>query len=958
MRKIFFLFLFILPVFLFAAEKFETTPGDPFGFHRIKLENGLTVILAKNTDQPKIQSYILVHAGSLDDPERSTGLAHYFEHMMFKGSSRIAALNWEKEKPLLDKIEALFEQYRNEKDPAKRKAIYAEIDKTSFEAAQYSNDEYWEILRAMGCTDINAFTSYEVTAYETVVPSHMLETFLTLEQERFSNIAMRRFHTELETVYEEFNRTQDNDRRQAISAALKLVAGEKHPFARPVIGLPEHLKNPSIRDVKNFFHQYYVPENMVLILVGDLDYEKTIALVRKTFGTLPAKKVAAKNPVSPLKPLSKPLTTEVTGPESEFLIMAIPMQVDRKENGYIRDLIFTVLSNGKNGIFDTNLRKTQKVQQISCSLFSIADEDMLFISAQPLQGQSLEELRALIESELDNLKNGNFDPAILTAAVNNDRFELMTMAESRSSTASVALNLVWHKRSMQEILDDLKKTEQLTKEEFVRQTNRILNSAPAIVYKRSGEKKDRVHAEKPPITPLKMPESRLSAFGKELAALPAGKASDLQVIDWSTAITETPVSGTKLYCTKNEKNERFSFSIVLPIGSYHDLKHDLAISYLSLLGTETKDLTTFNSELYNLALDMDFEVDEYTTTLTITGLQKYLPQALRLLTERLTLAKADPAAYTRFVERIKKARADARQEPGNYLFAARTFAVYGGKNNPLFHVLSPKELEAIKPEELTAHLRALLASMPREFVYYGPASPDEVASLIQTTLPAPAEKQIVIPEPVKFKIQPPQEHLVYLIRHPSAQVIACLTRTDTIRIPADTAAARIIDEYTNPLYFQELREKQSLGYVAQAAYAVPGIHPDNYSQFIAILGTQPDKLKIGMQSMRNMTNELPQNQLFFNTIQFNTLTALQTMRIKPEYLYWYRRNMARLKRPLDQTAKDHARIKAMTSTQFYALAKEAMNRSKDLWVLSGNVTEPPEVFGKVIILTPNDILPE
>ena len=958
MRKIFFLFLFILPVFLFAAEKFETTPGDPFGFHRIKLENGLTVILAKNTDQPKIQSYILVHAGSLDDPERSTGLAHYFEHMMFKGSSRIAALNWEKEKPLLDRIEALFEQYRNEKDPAKRKAIYAEIDKTSFEAAQYSNDEYWEILRAMGCTDINAFTSYEVTAYETVVPSHMLETFLTLEQERFSNIAMRRFHTELETVYEEFNRTQDNDRRQAISAALKLVAGEKHPFARPVIGLPEHLKNPSIRDVKNFFHQYYVPENMVLILVGDLDYEKTIALVRKTFGTLPAKKVAAKNPVSPLKPLSKPLTTEVTGPESEFLIMAIPMQVDRKENGYIRDLIFTVLSNGKNGIFDTNLRKTQKVQQISCSLFSIADEDMLFISAEPLQGQSLEELRALIESELDNLKNGNFDPAILTAAVNNDRFELMTMAESRSSTASVALNLVWHKRSMQEILDDLKKTEQLTKEEFVRQTNRILNSAPAIVYKRSGEKKDRVHAEKPPITPLKMPESRLSAFGKELAALPAGKASDLQVIDWSTAITETPVSGTKLYCTKNEKNERFSFSIVLPIGSYHDLKHDLAISYLSLLGTETKDLTTFNSELYNLALDMDFEVDEYTTTLTITGLQKYLPQALRLLTERLTLAKADPAAYTRFVERIKKARADARQEPGNYLFAARTFAVYGGKNNPLFHVLSPKELEAIKPEELTAHLRALLASMPRDFVYYGPASPDEVASLIQTTLPAPAEKQIVIPEPVKFKIQPPQEDLVYLIRHPSAQVIACLTRTDTIRIPADTAAARIIDEYTNPLYFQELREKQSLGYVAQAAYAVPGIHPDNYSQFIAILGTQPDKLKIGMRSMRNMTNELPQNQLFFNTIQFSTLTALQTMRIKPEYLYWYRRNMARLKRPLDQTAKDHARIKAMTSTQFYALAKEAMNRSKDLWVLSGNVTEPPEGFGKVIILTPNDILPE
>ena len=97
MRNVFLLILFVLPVFLFAAEKFETTPGDPFDFHSFKLENGLTVVLAKNTDQPKIKSYLMVRAGSFDDPEQSTGLAHYFEHMMFKGTSRIAALDWEKE---------------------------------------------------------------------------------------------------------------------------------------------------------------------------------------------------------------------------------------------------------------------------------------------------------------------------------------------------------------------------------------------------------------------------------------------------------------------------------------------------------------------------------------------------------------------------------------------------------------------------------------------------------------------------------------------------------------------------------------------------------------------------------------------------------------------------------------------------------------------------------------------
>ncbi|MBO5202314.1 MAG: insulinase family protein [Lentisphaeria bacterium] len=458
MRNVFLLILFVLPIFLFAAEKFETTPGDPFHFHSFKLENGLTVVLAKNTDQPKIKSYLMVRAGSFDDPEQSTGLAHYFEHMMFKGTSRIAALDWEKEKPLLDKIEELFEQYRKEKDPAKRKAIYAEIDKTSLEAAKYSNNEYEEIIRSLGCSHFNAFTSYDITAYELVFPADMLEPILTLEAERFSNIAMRRFHTELETVYEEFNRVQDNDFRQATNALFKLIAGDNHPLARPIIGYPEHLKSPSIRDIKKFFEQYYVPENMVLILSGDLDYEKTAALVRKTFGALPAKKVAARKPFPPIEPLQQPVTTEITGPEGSFLYMAIPLTAE-KGNNYIVDLICSVLNNGQNGIFDINLRNKQKVQSISCSNLSFENNHLLTIFAHPLNGQSLEQLRLLIEEELENLKKGNFDPVILTAAVNNYRFGVMQLAEDFEKTAEVALNLAWNKLTINDYLNDLKKIE-------------------------------------------------------------------------------------------------------------------------------------------------------------------------------------------------------------------------------------------------------------------------------------------------------------------------------------------------------------------------------------------------------------------------------------------------------------------------------------------------------------------
>ena len=957
MRKIFLLFLFVLPVFLFAAEKFETTPGDPFDFHSFKLENGLNVIMARNTDQPKIKSYLLVRAGSMDDPEQSTGLAHYFEHMMFKGTSRIAALDWEKEKPLLDRIEELFEQYRNEKDPEKRKAIYAEIDKTSLEAAKYSNNEYEEILRSLGCDYFNAFTSYDVTAYELIFPAEMLEPVLTLEAERFSNIAMRRFHTELETVYEEFNRTQDSDTKQAVYALLKLVAGDKHPLARPVIGDPGHLKNPSIRDIRKFFEQYYVPENMVLILSGDLDYEKTAALVRKTFGALPAKKVAEKNPVPPVKLLQKPVTAEVTGPEGEFLYMAIPLKSDGEKNRYIRDLIFTVLDNGKNGIFDTNLRNKQKVQSIKSGPFFIAGNHLLTIFAKPLKGQSLEQLRALIEAELENLKKGNFDPSILTAAVNNDRFQLMKIAEDYAETADAALNLTWYRFTVKDILNDLKKTEHLTKEEFVHQANRILTSAPAVVYKRSGSKNDRVHAEKPPITPLKTPSDQVSLFSKNLAKNNSPNQRVPQHINWETDITETPVRGTKLFSTKNDKNERFSFSIVLPIGSYHDLKHELAISYLSLLGTNTKDLAAFDSELYKLALHISFDCENFTTIFTITGLQKYLPQAMALLKERITQVKDDPAVYLKLVERIGESRRNAMKNPSRLLSGAISYALYG-RDCPARNELSFAEMKNLSSADLTAYLNSLCTSTPWEYVYHGPGTPDEVAALIRQILPEPAKELRKIPVPKKFKIVPPEENTVYVIRHPSTQITAMLVRPDRVQIPADTAFERMADYYVKPVFYEELREKRALSYVAHASYDVPGIMPDNYSLFSVLIGTQPDKLEQSMNTIKMLTAETPHDEHRFKRMQSAAVIDLTAQRIKPENLYFYRKNQLRLKQSPDQAEKDFERILQMDEKDFYKKIREALNRHKDIWILSGNIKDIPAGTGKIIELKPEDVIPQ
>src|SRR5215217_964895 len=150
-----------------AGYTYKYVTGDPTHSRFYTLKNGLTVILSPTPKQPRIQAFVAVKAGSKTDPADHTGLAHYLEHMMFKGTDKYGSLDWSKEKPLLDKIDALYEQYNSTKDEAKRKEIYKEIDKTSGEASKYAiANEYDHMMSAVGSQRTNAHTFVEETIYE------------------------------------------------------------------------------------------------------------------------------------------------------------------------------------------------------------------------------------------------------------------------------------------------------------------------------------------------------------------------------------------------------------------------------------------------------------------------------------------------------------------------------------------------------------------------------------------------------------------------------------------------------------------------------------------------------------------------------------------------------------------------------------------------------------------------
>ena len=261
---------------------YETVDNDITNTLIYTLDNGLKIYMSINKDEPRIQTNIAVNTGSKQDPSDATGLAHYLEHMVFKGTSKIATINWDKEKVILSEISNLYEKRRNTTDEDERKAIYRKIDSLSGLAAQYAvPNEYDKMISSIGAKGTNAYTSVERTVYINEIPSNEFEKWLSIEAERFSELVLRLFHTELEAVYEEYNRGKDNDYRLAYETmSAKLF--KKHTYGtQTTIGTGEHLKNPSMEKIHQYFNDWYVPNNMAIILSGDINPDLTVDLIKQ-----------------------------------------------------------------------------------------------------------------------------------------------------------------------------------------------------------------------------------------------------------------------------------------------------------------------------------------------------------------------------------------------------------------------------------------------------------------------------------------------------------------------------------------------------------------------------------------------------------------------------------------------------------------------------------------------------
>ena len=295
-----------------STQEEPVLADDPLSTHIYTLKNGLKVYLTVNPDEPRIQTYVAVRTGSRNDPAESTGLAHYLEHLMFKGTTRFGTKDYQQEKPLLDSIEAQYEIYGKTTDEAQRRAIYARIDSFSYEASKYAiANEYDKMMAGIGSTGSNAYTSTDVTCYQENIPCHALEPWAMVQSERFRNMVIRGFHTELEAVYEEFNMSLTND-FEKMNNALYAILFPHHPYGtQTTIGTQQHLKNPSLRNVMQYYREWYVPNNVAICMSGDLDPDETVRIIEKYFGDWQPSDSLPKRIFPQEKPLEAPVSVDV-----------------------------------------------------------------------------------------------------------------------------------------------------------------------------------------------------------------------------------------------------------------------------------------------------------------------------------------------------------------------------------------------------------------------------------------------------------------------------------------------------------------------------------------------------------------------------------------------------------------------------------------------------------------------
>ena len=862
-----------------CSARYETVKGDPLGAKIYTLDNGLKVYMSVNKEKPRIQTYIAVRSGGKNDPSDNTGLAHYLEPLMFKGTPSFGTTDYEAEKPLLDTIQALYDVYRTKTGRQERLDLYHIIDSISYEASKLAiPNEYDKLMSIIGAEGTNAFTSNDVTCYTEDIPSNQVENWAKVQSDRFKNMVIRGFHTELEAVYEEKNMGLTDDGEKVIDA-LDSMLFRNHPYGtQTVIGTQDHLKNPSITAIKKQKATYYVPNNCAICLSGDFDPDEMVAVIEKYFSDWAPNPDLPEFKITPEEPFKEPAVKDVYGQEAEYVSIAWRYPGESSKESEISEIASSILYNGMAGLIDLDLNQQQKTLGATAFAYGRTDYGMLMLDGSPLEGQSLEDVRDLLLAEVSKLRNGEFSDTLVTATFNNWKLRQMRSLENNGSRAMAFVNSFINGTSWKDEVGKMDRLSKVTREDVIAWARKWLGENDyALVYKHIGVDGSVRKIEAPKITPIVTNRDKQSDFLTKIQNS-AVKEIEPVFIDFSKDMSKFSAKGLDVLYKQNITNDIASLSYRFDTGLMQDPALGFALDYVGYLGTKELTAEQIASLMYTCACRFSFNASGSVTTVSVSGLDENIGKAMAAVDALLNGAVGDEVILANLKAQTIKDRADAKRNQRACYGALRNYITYGPEYIRRT-TLTNAQLMALTSEELLSKVKSLGSKMHR-VLYYGPESESELAETLEKNHTVPGELEPLALE-IPVSRQTPGSEVIFA-DYPSRQFYYWQYSNRGERYDASqNPSINLFNDYfgggMNTVVFQEMREARALAYSASAYLATPYYKEDSYS-FSAFIASQNDKLTQAVEAFDQIINDMPKSDKAFEIARASLLSRLRTER--------------------------------------------------------------------------------
>jgi len=840
------------------------------------LDNGLTVYISPNSEEPRFYAEIVTRAGSKHDPATNTGLAHYLEHLLFKGTRTFGTENFAKEQPLLQQITSLYEQRAKEKNESKRQDFYRQINILSTQASELAiPNEMDRAYSDMGAKGLNAHTWHEETVYKVDLPANRLEHWAKIESERFAQPVFRLFHTELETVYEEKNRAIDNKHRLIYRAVNDLLF-KVHPYGQQsTLGTVEHLKNPSIIAIEEFYAKHYVPENMAICLAGDLEPEPTFALIEKYFSSWENKGELRPEPKWEEAPLQGREFVQVEYLGEEQVVLAFRTAPRHHEDYAALRLVDMILDNSVAGLINLNLVEKQKVRGAGCYPQNLNDYGAHYLYGIPKEGQTLDEVENLLLEQIEQVKEGKFEDWILSAVINDFKKREKENYEKNERRVELLRDTFLAFIDWETTLNEINLMEQVTKDRIIQVAQKYYGSDYVVGF-RVDAQHDLPSIEKPLIDPLIIDPDKESAFMMELDQIAFEPLMPSFLEDGKDYTVRQIAPGVRLIHTFNPLNDLFNLETRMEMGFDHSPLLSYAKRMLDRAGAGEMSPEKLKTEWYRLGTDFGFGVREKYSHFSVNGLDENFVSSMSLVEKLLLSPNSSSTVWNQTKGIIFSEREDEQKDPNALSHALAHFHRYGEKSRYLQRA-SDSELNSSKIDDLIDLLHQVV-SAPRSILYFGPRSPDEIEDFLKNyflgTTPSHQPHQI----PPDRSINP-SNNQIYFLQKEMAQAQVRLEFASGLIDESLAPAIQLYNEYFGGgmagLVFQELREARALAYSAWARFFSPS-RPNEENVLVGSIGCQADKTLDAIEAFIDLLKFMPFSETRWQSAYTSILSNYRT----------------------------------------------------------------------------------